>query len=110
MSLNIFISDYDLSRAWDDSTQAVKEYNLVLQMILGGSTQTEVVEILTTNSVAYADTDGDGILDSSDEYPRDKFNGSGPTGILMSHDFNDAANTQINVTSDNGDLTPSDCI
>ena len=39
------------------------------------------MEILTTNSVAYADTDGDGILDSSDEYPRDKFNGSGPTGI-----------------------------
>ena len=109
VSLNILISEYDLSRAWDDS-QSLAGKGIQFGLAdgySGESTQTEVVQILTTNSVAYADTDGDGILDSSDEYPRDKFNGSGPTGILMSHDFNDAANTQINQTADNGDLTPS---
>ena len=109
VSLNIMISDYDFSRAWDGS-QSLAGKGIQFGLSDGyssGSTQSEVVQILTTNSVAYADTDGDGILDSSDEYPRDKFNGSGPTGILMSHDFNDAANTQINQTTDNGDLTPS---
>jgi hypothetical protein len=109
VSLNIMISEYDLSRAWDDS-QSLAGKGIQFGFAdgyLGGSTQSEVVQILTTNSVAYADTDGDGIPDSSDEYPRDKFNGSGPTGILMSHDFNDAANTDINQTADNGDLIPS---
>ena len=87
VSLNIFISDYDLSRAWDDS-QSLAGKGIQFGLAdgySGGSTQTEVVEILTTNSVAYADTDGDGILDSSDEYPRDKFNGSGPTGMVQIH-------------------------
>ena len=109
VSLIIKISEYDLSRSWDASSSLAGK---VIQFGLadgysGGTSQSEVVQILTTNSLVYADTDGDGILDSSDEYPRDKFNGSGPTGILMSHDFNDPADTQINLTTDNGDITPS---
>ena len=109
LSLIIRISAYDLSRSWDSSQSlAGKGVQFGLSDgYSGGATQSKFVALLTTNSLAYADTDGDGILDSADEYPRDKFNGSGPTGILMSHDFNDTANTQINQTIDSGDLTPS---
>ena len=109
VSLIIKISEYDFSRSWDSSASLAGkgiQFGLA-DGYSGGSTQTESVQILTTNSLVYADTDGDGILDSSDDYPRDKFNGSGPTGILMSHNFNDSANTQINQTIDEGDLTPS---
>lgn len=110
LSLNILISEYDFSRAWDNSVSLAGkgiQFGLADGYAGGGMTQNQVVQILTTNSVVYADTDGDGTPDSSDEYPRDKFNGSGPTGIIMSHDFNDAANTQINQTIDNGDISPS---
>ena len=92
-----------MSRSWDSSQVCGKGIQFGLaDGYSGGTTQSEVVQIMTTNSLAYADTDGDGILDSTDEYPRDRFNGSGPTGILMAHDFNDAANTQINQTIDMG--------
>ena len=64
VSLIIKISEYDLSRSWDASSSLAGkgiQFGLA-DGYSGGTSLSEAVQILTTNSLVYADTDGDGIL------------------------------------------------